>query len=217
MAGLFDSLFGGDAGQPTIDAANQNRWQIGQAAPGLYNDLTYGANRAGNYLDEQYGLYQPLAGAPQNYANALGLNGAAGNAAATGAFHASPGYQYSLDQGLDSVMRKQASTGQLGSGNTLAALQTRGQGIADQDYNSWLDRLNGASTTALNGQSGALGGLATTYGTLGTNQASLGSQLLSMGLGANNQVAAGQEAQAKSQDNMFGNLLNFGSSLLGFL
>jgi hypothetical protein len=102
--------------------------------------------------------------------NAYGLNGAGGNAAATGAFQASPGYQYSVDQAVDKAMRSQSAAGQLGSGNTTQAVTTLAQNLANQDYSQWLSGLTGLSNS---GQSAAnstlagneaLAGLDTGYG-----------------------------------------------------
>ena len=44
-------------------------------------------------------------------ANALGLNGPAGNAAATAAFQAGPGYQFALEQGLEGINRTANAAG----------------------------------------------------------------------------------------------------------
>ncbi len=65
-----------------------------------------------------------------------------------------PGYQFALDQGAQNVMRNQAATGQLASGATLNALQTQGQGQANQNYTNYLAQLmpflNAANTGASN-------------------------------------------------------------------
>jgi hypothetical protein len=89
--------------------------------------------------------------------NALGLNGADGNAAAVSDFQASPGYQYSVDQGLRTVDSGAAARGMLRSGATLKAEQTLGNNLANQDYGNYLTRLNQLGTlgnnaaTSLNG------------------------------------------------------------------
>lgn len=80
------------------------------------------------------------------YGNALGLNGQAGNDAATTAFRASPGYQYSVDQATDAAARKAASLGMAGSGNTLDAVTRLAGNLADQQYGSFLDRLQGLNS-----------------------------------------------------------------------
>jgi len=60
----------------------------------------------------------------------LGLNGPQGNANATATLQNTPGYQFALDAGNQSVLRNQAATGQLASGATDVDLQKQGQGTA---------------------------------------------------------------------------------------
>lgn len=100
--------------------------------------------------------------------NALGLNGAGGNAAATGAFQASPGYQFQVDQATDAAARKAAALGIAGSGNTMSAITTLGSNLANQEYGSWLDRLTASKNTGLTAAQGQLSG--------DTSLASLGAQ-----------------------------------------
>lgn len=67
-------------------------------------------------------------------------------------FQATPGYQFQLDQGLGAIDNSAASRGNLFSGSTLKAAQTFGQGLANQEYNNYLNRLSGQSAQ---GQSAA--------------------------------------------------------------
>lgn len=90
--------------------------------------------------------------------NAYGLNGASGNTAAQGAFQASPGYQYSVDQATQNAMRSQSAAGQLGSGNTTQAVTTLAQNLANQDYNQWLGGLSGLSQQGQGAANSTLGG-----------------------------------------------------------
>lgn len=56
-----------------------------------------------------------------------------------GSFSGTPGYQFALQQGLAGV---NASNSRMrGSGNALAALSDRAQGMAQQDYGNEVDRL----------------------------------------------------------------------------
>lgn len=57
-----------------------------------------------------------------------------------GAFQASPGYQFQLDQGLNAVNSQAGAQGMLGSGGRLKALTQYGQGLANQDYGNWFNR-----------------------------------------------------------------------------
>lgn len=54
---------------------------------------------------------------------------------------ATPGYDFTLKQGSQSVERAGAAAGMLGSGNTLAALQNYGQGLAMQYFNTHMQNL----------------------------------------------------------------------------
>ncbi|MGV8841031.1 MAG: hypothetical protein ACWA6X_12090 [Bauldia sp.] len=97
----------------------------------------------------------------QMYADAMGLNGDAGVAAAAEAFRASPGYQWSVEQALRGMLRGAAAGGMLASGNTLAAATDLAQNLADQEYGRWTDGLEGyrgLEQAGLDGQA-ALGSL----------------------------------------------------------
>lgn len=57
------------------------------------------------------------------------------------AFSGTPGFQFALNTGLDSVNRKLAAGGMSNSGNALAELTKYGTGLAMQDYGNQIDRL----------------------------------------------------------------------------
>jgi hypothetical protein len=104
-------------------------------------DLIQGYDQSGNLLNQVY--TQPLQSTAQMSANAMGLNGPEGNAAATAAFQAGPGYQFQLGQGLDAINRTANAAGMGASGNMLREAQTYGQGLANQEYNNWLKNVTG--------------------------------------------------------------------------
>lgn len=115
------------------------------------DDLVGGYNSGLNKLEGSYGRAQdrywnyekearPAAGA---YSDALGLNGADGNARAVNQFQAGPGYQFQLQQGQQAINRTAASRGMLASGNTSLDLLRYSQGLADQEYDDYLNRLDG--------------------------------------------------------------------------
>lgn len=153
--------------------ANEKR-----AAEAQQTGLTTGMNLGNIYLDnglkqanKDYAgaldAYSPYAssGAAANtaYSDALGLNGSAGTTSARQMFTASPGYDYSVNQALQAVERRAGAQGQLGSGQTGLDTVNAAYGLANNDYNAWLDRLNGLNSqglTAANGQAGV-------YGTMG--------------------------------------------------
>ena len=73
--------------------------------------------------------------------NLLGLNGPDAANAAMANFQSSPGYQFQLQQGLRSTDAGAAASGMLRSGATLKAEQTFGEGLANQDFTNYYNRL----------------------------------------------------------------------------
>jgi hypothetical protein len=115
--------------------------------------------------------------------DALGLNGSTGYANALSNFQASPGYQYDLSQGLSAVDDGAASTGTLRSGNTIRAEETLGSNLANQDFGSYLGRLNSlaslgqTATSALGSSSVSTAqGIANTDTSAATSQAKIDGQ-----------------------------------------
>ena len=168
--------------------------------------------------------YQPYTGtgtqANTMYANALGLNGAAGNTAATNAFQSSPGYQWQLGQGTQAVDRGAAAGGTFGSGNAAIALQNYGQGLANTNYNNWLNNVSGLNSQGLaaaTGQTGREQSLANIQTGLGQAQAGVIQNTTNQAVndytgGVNADATANNQGQA----NMFSALLggaNLGAKL----
>lgn len=206
--------------QNAVDDINKGLWDgqgqyVGQQQKGLdalagayaqgRSDLGTGFERAVATLDP----YARAGGAASTmYSNSLGLNGADGNAAATSAFQASPGYQWQVDQATDAAARKANSLGMAASGNTLAALTTLGQNLANQEYSGWQDRLNGlgqqgfqASQGIANAATGLGQGLAGLGQAYGQNAASL------YGKGASDLLNSGLTAE-QLKSNVWNNLNN---------
>ena len=107
------------------------------------------------------------------------LSGANGPDAATAAmanFQTDPGYQFQLQQGLRAVDAGAASQGMLRSGATLKAEDTFGQGLAEQDFTNYYNRLYNLSSL---GETAAAGGSPSAIAagnsaqTAGTQQASI--------------------------------------------
>jgi len=72
-----------------------------------------------------------------------------------------PGYQFRMNQGLQAMERSAAAKGNLLSGNTLAAAQEYGQGMASQEYQNRLSQLQntvGTNASSINQQAGLLQG-----------------------------------------------------------
>lgn len=106
------------------------------------------------------GAYQPYAAAGtlslQDQQDLLGLNGQDAADAAMARFQSSPGYAFQLQQGLRAVDAGAAAQGMLRSGATLKAEQTYGQGLANQDFANYYNRLGSLTQTGLSGVSGVV-------------------------------------------------------------
>jgi hypothetical protein len=151
----------------------------GQAQGTLQN----GVNAAVGTVQGSNANYQPYAtnggAASGMLSNALGLNGTAGNAAATSAFQQAPGYQYQLDQSTGAAQRAAAASGMNASGNTLSAVSQLGSNLANQGYNTWLQNLQGVGSQGLSAAQGISGNNAAAGGYQyggGTTGAYLGQQ-----------------------------------------
>jgi len=113
------------------------------------------AQQSGQVQKEQYeqtradlSPYRDFGNKSSNFLNdAYGFNGQQGYDRTTQNFRADPGYAYAVSEGLKGVEGSAAARGGLYSGATLKALQTRGQGMADQGYNNWLGRYQSGQVT----------------------------------------------------------------------
>lgn len=113
-------------------------------------------------------------------ADLSGLNGTEARTNAMLNFQTDPGYQFQQDEGMRAVEASKASAGLLRSGATLNALQTRAQGIADQSFQNYFNRLAGISQQGLGAATGQANttnttgaGIAQTEASAGTQQASI--------------------------------------------
>lgn len=136
------------------------------------------------------------------YMNALGLNGAQGNAAATGAFQAGPGYQWQRDQALDAGQR--AASRFSPGGNEIDSITRLGSNLANQEYGGWLTRLGGfmpqesqAVAGAAAGQAAGYGAKAGLYSTDALNRVNLRGNVAG-GIANSNTAAANAEMSASS-------------------
>lgn len=145
------------------------------------------------------------------YADALGVNGAAGTDAARAAFTSSPGYTFNLDQGLQALQRTRAVNGTLASGNADTDTIKFASGLANQDYSNWLNALSGYDAKTLAATTGQAG----TFGQMGNLSFQGGAAKAGINTGAARSVADGAmkigEAQAKADHNKFGALLGIGN------
>jgi hypothetical protein len=197
----LDSLFSGRDGRDAaramsdtlIDAQDRALGTINQGtsraiadlgrARGVYRGaqrrqlgaLDQGYDTAREYGERAYDAFTPYTTAGQTafsqYQDAIGMNGDEGRTRALGAFRAGPGYQWQVDEATKAAANRASSLGLAASGNTLDAITRLGSNLADQEYGSYLDRLNGVTQLGYNAtgqQAGALrdlGTLATSHGT----------------------------------------------------
>jgi hypothetical protein len=164
-AGLSLGALGTGYGQARTDVTNQFQPSLSALGTGFdqaRSDITGAYAPAMDATRAGIAQYQPWinsgTSADAMYGNALGLNGAGGNAAATAAFQAGPQYGWARDQAIDAAARKASSLGAAGSGNTLSAITTLGEHLAAGEYGNWLTNLNNASSRGLTAASGAAQG-----------------------------------------------------------
>lgn len=106
-------------------------------------------------------------------------------------FQATPGYQFARNQGISAIDNSAASSGSLHSGATMRRQMEYGTGLANQEYNNYLNRLTGG---AASGQAAA------------GNQANAGANFAAGGSAA---IGARGDAQAAGAIGV-GNALNQG-------
>jgi hypothetical protein len=157
--------------------------QLGQAR----SDLTAG----GGAYAPLSALAQRYAAGGNTYADSLGLNGPEGNQRAVGAFQAGPGYEFALNQGIDSLNRRANAAGMLAGGNANRDAITFAQGLANQEYGNWQNRLKGIGDQELAATQGAAAGNQANNTTL-ANLGVTGANLLNTGGQNRAQIATGQ-------------------------
>lgn len=201
MADIFETIgdwLGLNKGKATQKAAEENRGLIDKLGATGRPIIQGIQDTTSDYLD----LGKLGAGL---YADAYGLNGAAGTARAQDAFRTNPGYQFGMDQGLQALERNASKYGRSNSGNTDLDLMRYAQGYADQAYGDWRNGLAGYNDMYGAGvdRSNAAAGLGLDFETG-----------LSEGyMGANNQVAAGKEAGQGAMLSALGTLAGIGGQM----
>ncbi|HEX4828303.1 MAG TPA: hypothetical protein VFV12_08760 [Xanthobacteraceae bacterium] len=149
--------------------------------------------------------------------DALGLNGAEGNARATAAFWNNPAIQSQLDLGDQQVLRNQAASGQLASGKTNADLQKLGQQVASQGWQNYVSSLQ----PYLNFSQGAASGIGGLYSGLGNqlnqNWTNTGNMLYGGNTSIGNANANADLSALGASANSIGAILGLGKAAMGGL
>lgn len=115
-------------------------------------------------------------------------------------FQASPGYEFARQEGIRAIDQGASARGMLGSGGRLRELTRYGTGVANQEYQNWLSRLQSLAGVgqAASGQAASLaqqggiqqanftmqGGQAEAQGRIGQANALLGGVNQGLGLWA---------------------------------
>jgi len=118
----MSSLFGSGS-----NAAAGGTSQLNQAYPYLQGALS------GNVSNGS--------GAGNQIADMLGLNGGPAQNQGFSNWQNSTGYQFGLNQGMQSINGNAATNGLLNSGGTLKALDTYGQNYANTQYGNYTNQL----------------------------------------------------------------------------
>jgi hypothetical protein len=119
-------------------------------------------------------------------------------------FSQTPGYKFQMDQGVQALDRSASARGLMGSGRTAKELTRFGQGLANQEYNNWLNRIASFAGMAPQATS-AVGGV---YGNLGASGYNSANNLagLAMERGATDATAA--QGRTSSFNSGLGGLLS---------
>lgn len=227
IAGALGGLFGGGGGMSSAISKGNDKYQqyMQQALAELRSHETQGRGDLQQYLSQALGYMTPYSQAGQaglqQYMASMGLSGGGAQQAAYDKFTTSPGYKFALNQGLTSVQRGMQAHGLGGSGAEEKQLQMTGQGLANQEYGKYQQRLAGLAGMGEQA-AGTMGGYA--YGT--------GGQLAQLGLGYAGQQAnmyssiaqaeaeaemAKAQAKQQSQSSLFGGLGDLAGGIISLL
>jgi hypothetical protein len=150
---MLNSLWGGgsDAYEKAAKSSEKAGDVYGKYAEkerGSYADyLKEGKSDIDKYLQQGMGYTSPYRQAGEQsldaYKASLGLPSSSKYSDVLSMFHESPGYQFALEQGQKSRMAAAAAGGGALSGGLLKELTSYGQGMANQEFGGWQNRLQG--------------------------------------------------------------------------
>ena len=201
----------------------------GSKAAGATKDASNAAiNQQQQALQQQATLSQPYrdiatGGAIDQYKNLLGI-GTQGQAGIQASLEATPGYQFTKQQGLQSTQNAASASGMALSGNTLQALDKYSSGLADTTYQQQLgNSLNAVQLgqAAAAGQAANIGNAASNTGNILMNQgntmagidANTAAGIAKTIGGATNQLVTNQTLQGLSSPGFTPDPKFFGSNM----
>lgn len=137
----MSSIFGGS------DGSNQSQSQSTQQSSSNQSNQAY------PYLQGALSgiVGSGVGGAGSQIANMLGLNGPTAQNQGFGNWQNSTGYQFGLNQGLQSITGNAATQGLLNSGSTAKAVDTYGQNYANTQYGNYTGLLQQLLGSGLQG------------------------------------------------------------------
>lgn len=126
-----------------------------------------------------------------------GAGGPQAEQASAGLFQASPGYQYSLQQGQKAVDNSAAARGLGLSGAEIKGATANAEGLASTDYSNFYNRLSGIAST---GQDAIK-----TVANAGANAANQNGQTVASGQNQLNQIGSAGASGISTELNNLGN------------
>lgn len=180
--GFFGSFFGDD-----------QRADLTQAKQQADAALSQGYNDSQGYYGKAYDLYSPYAQSGQQastmYNNALGINGQAAQQQFMNNYASSdPFRQANADYTTNTLLRNYRANGLLDSGASQLATARANLQQGSQDYNNYLNRLQGVGQTGYNATSSQAG----IYGQQGQTAMGYGQQRAAGDISYGNAMAASE-------------------------
>lgn len=208
---IFNNSVAEDAAKQQIAGINEGvakaTGNINQGIGALNTNYTAGLQPfLTNYSNANAGVDQ--------LKNLLGLNGQAGSDAAMQTLQNTPGYQFQLQQGNNSINAAAAANGTLASGKQLIDLSNYNQGLAGTTYQNAVNNL----MPFLSASQGAAGGIGSLYSGLGSSLAnqygSLANLNYTASTGIGNANANATLAQNQANQNQWNALTGLGTAAM---
>lgn len=198
---IFTSILGDKSAKYFDEASEEYKKYSQQSLEEITRSRAEGRGDITAAREQALGYQKPYIGAGEESLQALlgslGVGqGAKGEAGVYSKFTTSPGYQFALRQGQQTIQAANAARGLGGSGAEQMQLQQFGQGMGQQEWDKYLQNYqNRLTDLAGMGQKSAFGASDITTGA-GRSLADLGLQYSSMDVGVLQSIAK-SSAEAK--------------------